>query len=265
MYQASPKIPTEGLIFYVDAASKLSTNSPTGDVFATNFHDITGNYPRGYANPNVINTAQGAFDTGEFGGYWTFDGTNDYAKYGQRAYVSGFLANAQNNRQMSIIAWYRTHSDHNGILLSGDDVANSRKCFQFKKKNNGVMQLVWQFYQNSSTTSNVFATNTSVSNNVWHQFAATVDGYAASDTWEAGAKIYLDGVEHAATNNNVNKRSGGTISNPKIVIGMQEEGDNTNSFDGDISNIKMYERVLSADEIKQDYNAIGPRFGFDSI
>ena len=46
---------------------------------------------------------------------------------------------------------------------------------------------------------------------------------------------------------------------------MQEEGDDTNPFNGDISNVRLYDRVLSADEIKQDYNAIGPRFGFDPI
>ena len=93
-----------------------------------------------------------------------------------------------------------------------------------------------------------------------------MDGYAASDAWNAGGYIYINGQLHTDVNNvNINKRSTNTTANPKLTIGMQEEGDNTNPFDGDISNIKLYERVLSADEIKQDYNAIGPRFGFDSI
>ena len=78
--------------------------------------------------------------------------------------------------------------------------------------------------------------------------------------------MYINGELHTdVTNTSVNKRASNTTANPKLTIGMQEEGDDTNPFNGDISNVRLYDRVLSADEIKQDYNAIGPRFGFDPI
>ncbi len=257
MYQASPKIPTEGLIFYVDAASRLSTKNDN------NFFDLTGNYPRGYSSPNVVN---GPVWSSDFGGYWAFDGTNDYARYGTRINTNQFLRLEDNNRRYSIIAWVRIHDNHNGIILSADDPANSYRCFQFKKKSDGIFQHVHLFNQSDVSNSNNFKTNSTISNNVWLQIAVTIDGYAASDVYSEGGYVYINGVLHTdVTNTNVNKRASNTTANPKLTIGMQEEGDNSNPFDGDISNIKMYERVLSAGEIKQDYNAIGPRFGFDSI
>jgi|TARA_B100001094_G_C18171640_1_gene795462 hypothetical protein len=265
MYSLSPKIPTRGLVFYVDAASKLSTDFTDGNSYNDNynFFDITGNYPRDYDIPNCVNSP--TFST-DFGGYWAYDGATEYSRYGARINTNQFLRSEDNNRRYSIIAWVRIHDNHNGIILSADDPTNSYRCFQFKKKNNGSFQHSHFFYQTADATSNSFQTNSAISNNVWLQIAVTMDGYAASDAWNAGGYIYINGQLHTDVNNvNINKRSTNTTANPKLTIGMQEEGDNTNPFDGDISNIKLYERVLSADEIKQDYNAIGPRFGFDSI
>ena len=263
MYRLSPKIPTRGLVFYVDAASKLSTKWTGSNTESMQFYDLTGNYPRGYSTNVMVN---GPTWNSGFGGYWSLDGTDDYARYGTRINTNQFLRSEDANRRYSIIAWVRIHDNHNGIILSADDPANSYRCFQFKKKNNGSFQHSHFFYQTSDATSNSFQTNSAISNNVWLQIAVTMDGYAASDAWNAGGYIYINGQLHTDVNNvNINKRSTNTTANPKLTIGMQEEGDNTNPFDGDISNIKLYERVLSADEIKQDYNAIGPRFGFDSI
>jgi len=256
MYQASPKIPTEGLIFYVDAASKLSTKSDNS------FHDITGNYPRGYSSPNVIN---GATFSSDFGGYWSFDGTDDYAKYGQRAYASGFIENSPLNRNMTVISWIRTDSNHSGVFFSGNDASNTRACFQMGKRSSGELYISWFMYQTKNYNYNSRSTDSPVSNNEWHQFSVTVEGYAASNVYEAGLQFYLNGVAVDADDNNITKRSTGTIANPLIVVGRQQEGSTSTPFNGDISSIKMYERILSADEIKQDYNAIGPRFGFDSI
>ena len=263
MYQASPKIPTRGLIFYVDAASRLSTKWTGSNSQSMQFYDLTGNYPRGYSTNVMVN---GPTWSSEFGGYWSLDGTNNYGRYGTRINTNQFLRPEDNNRRYSIIAWVRIHDNHNGIILSADDPANSYRCFQFKKKSDGIFQHVHLFNQSSANNSNNFKTNSAISNNVWLQIAVTIDGYAASNVYSEGGYVYINGVLHTdVTNTSVNKRASNTTANPKLTIGMQEEGDNSNPFDGDISNIRLYDRVLSADEIKQDYNAIGPRFGFDLI
>ena len=259
MYSLSPKIPTKGLIFYVDAASKLSTKNDN------NFFDLTGNYPRGYSPPNVVN---GPVWSSDFGGYWTFDGTNDYAKFGPRINTNQFLRADDNNRRYSVIVWARIHSNHNGIMLSADDPANSYRCFQFKKKSDGTLLHSHLYNQDSNNNNNTFATNSAIPNNEWLQLAITLDGADDTSNYSSGGYLYKNGELIEAgdvTNQSVNKRDSNTTANPNITIGMQEEGDNNNPFDGDISNIKLYERILSADEIKQDYNAIGPRFGLDQI
>ena len=163
MYSLSPKIPTRGLIFYVDAASRLSTKWTGSNSQSMQFYDLTGNYPRGYSTNVMVN---GPTWSSEFGGYWSLDGTDDYGRYGTRINTNQFLRIEDNNRRYSVIAWFRTHDDHNGIILSADDPLNDYRCFQFKKKSDGIFQHVHQYNQSDASNSNNFKTNSAISNNV---------------------------------------------------------------------------------------------------
>ena len=155
MYSLSPKIPTRGLIFYVDAASRLSTKWTGSNSQSMQFYDLTGNYPRGYSTNVMVN---GPTWSSEFGGYWSLDGTDDYGRYGTRINTNQFLRIEDNNRRYSVIAWFRTHDVHNGIILSADDPLNDYRCFQFKKKSDGIFQHVHQYNQSDASNSNNFKT-----------------------------------------------------------------------------------------------------------
>ena len=69
----------------------------------------------------------------------------------------------------------------------------------------------------------------------------------------SGWVLYLNG-QQVDTSTSTTTFTGGNI----VRIGAY--GDSANLFDGDIANVYIYNRVLSASEIHQNYNAIKERF-----
>jgi hypothetical protein len=92
-----------------------------------------------------------------------------------------------------------------------------------------------------------FGGSTALNDSNWHNIIVTVP--AAS----SGAILYLDGASHVTGN------IGTATSSENALIGARTDGSGFEWVDK-ISNVKIYNKTLSAAEVLQNYNALKGRF-----
>jgi hypothetical protein len=104
-------------------------------------------------------------------------------------------------------------------------------------------------------TQRTIETATNLSLNTWYHATFTTSYDGANTTM----KTYTNGVE---TTTGTFAGTQGNYSNP-FMIGDGNNGSNTSwyPFQGRISNVKVYNRALTAAEIRQNFNASRGRFG----
>jgi hypothetical protein len=128
-------------------------------------------------------------------------------------------------------------------------------------------KLLFSYYSNDGTgttlgmSQRTLYSSGTFENNVWYNVTCTIDYNLVATT--ATAKIYVNGsliitqgwpMTLPLTSNN----------NQSLYIGNWVSGmvDNTTWFKGSISNFRIYDRVLTDNEIVQSYNALKARFGY---
>jgi hypothetical protein len=162
-----------------------------------------------------------------------FDGSNDYITTG----VSGIVPTSTTAYTVSVWCYRNTNNSSYKELLAQWTTANSGNSFYFGFQNSDV-----RFTDNWNPITVAGAGNT----NVWMNLVGV---YTVSNAY-----IYLNG-SLAAT-----KGSGFTYTGTgPLIIGRQGELD-AEYFDGNISNVLIYNRSLSATEVSQNYEAQKSRF-----
>jgi hypothetical protein len=91
-------------------------------------------------------------------------------------------------------------------------------------------------------------TTAGITNGVWHHIVGSWDG--------STKRIYVDGVDKAS----VSKSGALTTNSNGAAIGSFGGTSSGYYFGGDIAIVKIYDKGLSADEVKQNYNAYKNRF-----
>jgi len=168
--------------------------------------------------------------------YFTFDGTDDYLFLGKNSdYVFG-------TSPFSTFAWLK--SSYNGDYQAIFDTYSSNTGWQYLlKPSNGGMR-VWlnTTYLDSSTD---------VKDGNWHHVGFTFDGSKV-------VKLYVDGVVDATGTNftgiNISSTTGSSAS-----IGIQYSNFGYD-FNGEISRVELYDRILTENEVLRNYNAQKSRF-----
>lgn len=163
------------------------------------------------------------------GGSIVFDGTNDYVS-------TNFLPPVGTNpRTVSI--WYKSDGTQNKNLLGWG--SNSSKALWDILLYNGKVGV---HLYGSTNEAGVTYTN-----NIWQNIVFTY--------MHPTIKSYMDGVYQTSyTNAGINT---GSAFNLNIAKGNYSYF----YFDGNISNVSIYNRALTATEITQNYNATRHRFG----
>jgi hypothetical protein len=223
--EAGESIVTDGLIFRVDAGDSASypgTGATWTDVINGNNGTIL--------NGTAYNSAQG--------GYFEFDGVDDKVDFGQPAILESF--------PMSIDVWFYSASAGDAIITKGitRQSANLRDWDLFGNGSNLI------FAASDGGSYPLILSDTYPSLNTWHHLNVSWDG----TTDVNGAKIYLDGALFT---------QGASASTTYATAHNIFAGGNRTGYylDGRISMIKMYDKVLSAAEALQNYNASKDRYG----
>ena len=164
--------------------------------------------------------------------------------------------------------------------FNGNSVANGNKIFRSNFPQNLKTSQLGQGYT-------VVVVARSTINGSWRKLIGNWDGDNYIDLYQnpsnyawhqdgSGETLYVDGVQvgndtyvmynagfhcYAATNTN-----NGTLSNPTmpLTIGNEPNGGTANAYPwiGDIAVVLMYERVLTASEIKQISNLYKDKYGY---
>lgn len=215
-------IATSGLVFHFDAANKRSYPGS-----GTTWTDLSGN-----GNDGTLTNGP-SFDSDDVGSI-SFDGSNDYIDFGSLTPNDLIGANGAN----TISVWFYPDGYAQRMIM-GNGNAN-RFYIETFYRSGSTLVVHWGYgsSQNSSTSQAVIIHNTK-----WYNYVATYD--------QSTAKGYLDGVETDSVSIS-SKTFGGTIK-----IGNWQSN---LYWDGRISNISIYNRALTANEILANYNSLKGRY-----
>ncbi|OGN10715.1 MAG: hypothetical protein A3B91_03460 [Candidatus Yanofskybacteria bacterium RIFCSPHIGHO2_02_FULL_41_29] len=166
-----------------------------------------------------------------------FDGSNDYVDMGTPSTL-----NLTSN--FSLSAWVRisTVANANQIISKGYDALNTQ--WEMKTTTAGGNVSLQTFVNPSSFGVQSIST---LSANTWTHIVGTRD----ATTW----RIYWNGVL-----DNSNVSTGPTATAEKVAVGaVMSSGAPTQFWNGLIDEVRIYNRVLSATEIKRLYNLTQPK------
>ena len=234
-FNYSPKIVTDGLVLYLDAANPRSIISGS-----TTWNDLTKNLNNGtLINGPSYNTANG--------GNIVFDGINDFVT------VPSLSNTNFPQEQGTVSIWYNIKSD-NGVINKDDKGIFDQFSFARNHifiRNYSAANFVIQIALQSTLlpTSYIYFTVQNISVDEWHNIVVTyVCGSSSS------VNVYIDG----------NLVSSGVMSDSSWRPNGQFVGFGTTNrpcMQGNGSILKIYDRPITATEVLQNYNALKNRFG----
>ena len=238
-YNFSPKIITDGLVLYLDAANTKSYVSGS-----TTWNDLS----RGGNNGSLINGP--TFNSGN-GGSIVFDGTNDYII---TSLNSTPLLNITS--QITLEMWFRStalanlsHGD--GLFSKGTSSDGNSGVYEILLGQSGVVNYPF-FRIRTSSTPTYNPTNIPINLNQIYHLVCTYNGSIM--------RIFINGIESGAglsTSGNIQTNS------QQLTIGVRyihTTNPADSFFSGNIYSSRIYNRALSSQEILQNYNVTKTRF-----
>lgn len=218
------------LQFYLTAGNS-SSYPGTG----TSWTDIS---PNGY-----VATIVGATYSSADGGSILFSGTGKYIDTNQSLSAETF----------SIGAWFKSSATGIRMIISKETEAGWPWNYRIWM-NDGT--LVGDIAQSGAESTSITSPLSTYNDGTWHQVFFTRDGYTL--------RLYVDGLE---INNapDALAESGSITNSQEVWLGLSDytggAGAGNYQFSGNISEFMMYNRVLTPDEVLQNFNATKTRFG----
>lgn len=215
------------------------TNNTAGYRYYTNLRVEKGTYPSIFnliGSGNHGECINGLSYSSADGGSLVFDGTNDRANS---------ISNISFGNNASWEAWINRTSSVNSYNMF---MGRYLPYFGARSGSTG-----FHFSNAISGQKNVYTTGITVQNNTWYCVAFTTE-YDGSNTT---MKIYVNGEFN---NSGTFTGSQGEYAQG-FSIGDGRDYASWYPFNGKVSNVKVYNRTLTASEIQQNFNATRGRFG----
>lgn len=244
----------DGLVLYLDAANTASYRSGSNS-----WYDLSGGGGSGSLNGAVFNTRRK--------GSVVFDGADDYFDLSTNNQILEF----QPNQKFSVFFWaYNLTYSSNGAVLS-KMLANSPYPgwdFWIEGPNQIGMHLVSSWSSNALKV--VVDYNYAANANKWVNLGYTYDG--SSPTTFAGVnssvKFYLNGsllsTNQAAVTDGFDAGAQTINYNPSSYISFRISSRWSASYSAGVpvtlSNVLLYNKMLTANEVLQNFNASRERF-----
>jgi hypothetical protein len=229
---AGANINDNGLIFSLDAAN-FRSYSGSG---LTSFGLVGG------IGGTLVN---GVGFTSTNGGSFIFDGTNDQITVASDVLDIGLS-------DFTIKVWFKTNSSANGSFIA-NQVNNGWNGFNYWISNGQIYCVVdW----GNSQQYGAIITTATYNDNTWKEVVFVMNGSTVSN-W----KIHINGSlvnTSLAFESQLTLSGSGISNNVPLTLGTREFG---GFYNGNISQVSIYNRALTAKEIKQNYNATKKRYG----
>jgi hypothetical protein len=226
-YHNGPKIITEGLVFYLDAGNTRSYPG-SGTIWSSL---INGEVSGSFVNDPTFNSANL--------GSIVFDGVNDYVNCGSNT-ITSFPTD------FTVHTWvYPTSAPAaSSFIVSRRSAATFVNNYQVFL--NPSLLIVLQINNNAGGAVQVFSGSAPL--NKWTCVTAVKSG--------SNMLVYDDTVLVAS-----GSAPGGTITDTNAPLRIGQNHDLNAPFVGRISNVMLYNRALSQEEILRNFNAHRSRFG----
>ena len=229
--KAGPRIIQNGLILDVDAAvsrsysgSGLTANGLVGGIGGTLVNGV------GFGTTN--------------NGYFIFDGSNDYIDCGNPTVLQGLQLN------MTLSCWFKRLADQfSGTLYSDYSDVSGLKIASLLRIDGSSLRYI----TSASSGTFQYVQPTDIINNIWYFVSVTVSGTLGSPI----ASIFINGTTYTY---NLSALISSPYTGSTHCIGGNVHIVNE-YFNGIISQVNIYNRALSAQEILQNYNATKGRYG----
>ena len=222
----SPRIVTDGLVLCLDAANAKSYPGS-----GTTWTDLSGR------NNNGTLTNGPTFDA-DNGGSVVFDGSNDF--------IDGPSISNQFTADITVEAWIKINTrSADWVRIAGTGTQSGgagNRTFGLWIATTG--RLLWQRYGGQDPA--IYPTTPILSTNTWCHVAATTSG--------SSHVLYLNSLSIGTAT------AAGPWTASGVNITIAYAGIHT-YHNGNISNVKLYTRALTAAEIQQNFNALRGRYG----
>lgn len=230
-FRYSPKIVTDGLVFYVDAA-----NSKSYIRSGVNWNDLSGSFYSG----ELINGPTFDFRNG---GSIVFDGSN-YVSYGD-------VLNFERTDSFSINIWSKFDDISTTQILIGKW---NNKGYEIFLLNPG--KIGWTLANSGGGINQlrIDSSNNTLSIGEIFNLCVTYNGNSSTN----GMCIYKNGVE-LNTSSIFNNLTSNILSTDEFRLGANSSI-NPNAMDGNIFNAQVYNKALTSKEIKDNYDTLKNRF-----
>lgn len=249
----SPKIVTDGLVLYLDAAnskSYVSGSTVWNSMVSASFFTVN--------NPSLSTSS---FEINPPAIYITqpsgIGGTNSDA-------ITGSFSFSEN---LSIELWYKTLTTGSGI----SNLIESPGILQLGSYNTNASLTLWDwsvntpgvhnirtFINNGATWSHQVLSTTNYTDNQWvgryHHIVLNFSGSAGK--WNR-YNLYIDGILQTTVNFTTPFPSASIAGGNKLYAPAANGGSARNSY----AILKIYNRELTMQEMAQNYNATKGRFG----
>jgi len=221
-------IVTDGLVFALDAANPRCYSG----------YGITANGLVGGIGGTLVGAGFGSTNNG----YFTFRNNTDKLNIGNPAVLQGLQLN------FTLSCWFNQIANNQYSTLYADySLDNSHRLISLLRVDSGILK-----YYTSLSNGGIQAVGpASITNGLWYFVSVTVSGTLSSPT----TSIFLNGTTF---NNSLSALSSTpNLTNTHCIGGNVyiNEG-----FNGNISQIQIYNRALSQQEIIQNYNATKGRY-----
>jgi len=243
----SPSIVTDGLVLCLDAANQRSYPKS-----GTTWSDLAG------ANDGTLTNGP-TFDSNN-GGSLVFDGTNDYIN-------ASLPSEIDTSQDLSINIWFyyniSTSSDNQYRYLFQIRDSTSSKYIYLGKWRSGLSDGLYVDYQNSGIRRFVLTTSSDVPDpnlaNGTPDFYYDVVSKWTNATITIGSNVmtlYINSLHLGS----VSILSGDRWNDASSSLRIASTNSNTLYHKGNIANFSMYNRALTAKEIRQNYEATVGRY-----
>jgi len=223
IFKNTPPVVTDGLVLYLDAASRQSYISGS-----TVWNDLSGNNNSGtLTNGPTFSSANG--------GSIVFDGVNDFVE----------VPNFNTANTITVDVWVKKTSGNSWQGWLGNWNTTGIGDSWLLTQNNSNRASFYIMHTNN-VGDNIVDTSGIIVGNVWYNYTGTFSNSTLS--------LYKNGSL-------VNSKS--TLQNTIYQNSLKIWCGRFSGFylNGQLSNGKVYNRALSADEVLQNYNATKGRFG----
>jgi hypothetical protein len=221
----NPKVVRNGLVLFLDAANRKSFAN-TGTIWT----DLSG-----LGNNGTL--TNGPLYSSNTGGTIVFDGVDDYIN------GSSFTPNITNKTLSGWVKLSSTTQQGGGLINLQSDSGGTFDAIVYNETNNG-----WGFgsdFGNRTGWSGVKETSTTE----WINIVATYENL--------NYKMYRNGVLiYTLTSFNVLNFN----FSSKSLVGYRHTGGSNAILAGNIAQVSIYNRALSAAEVLQNFNAMRGRF-----